>query len=175
MAGGERPEFVFFWRPAATPGHEVGEWLLSQWWLGDFTVDGVVYRSAEHFMMAEKARLFGDDETRARILAAAEPDVVKKLGRAVRGFDQDTWVASRYGIVLRGNVAKFGQDRVLTDFLVGTGDKVLVEASPLDVIWGIGLSADNPKAQDPGQWRGQNLLGFALMDARAALASTAPR
>nr|WP_232328410.1 NADAR family protein [Kibdelosporangium sp. MJ126-NF4] len=170
MADGERPEFLFFWGHTPTPGHRVGRWLLSQWWLGDFAVDGVTYRSAEHFMMAEKARLFGDDEMLARILASETPADAKKLGRAVREFDQDTWVAHRYDIVVRGSVAKFASDPKLTAFLVNTGDKVLVEAAPRDVIWGIGLGKDNPKAQDPAQWRGHNLLGFALMDARAALA-----
>ncbi|ONI88979.1 hypothetical protein ALI144C_05610 [Actinosynnema sp. ALI-1.44] len=170
MTDGYQPEFLFFWGHTPAPGHRVGRWLLSQWWPEDFTVDGVVYRSAEHFMMAGKARLFGDDEMLARILAAETPADAKKLGRAVRGFDQDTWVAHRYDIVVRGSTAKFGQDPAHTEFLVNTGDKVLVEAAPRDVIWGIGLGKDNPKAQDPSQWRGQNLLGFALMDARAALA-----
>jgi ribA/ribD-fused uncharacterized protein len=169
MGRGEQPEFLFFWGHTRTPGHEVGKWVLSQWWMADFTVDGVLYRSAEHFMMAEKARLFGDDEMLAEILASQTPADAKKLGRAVRDFDQDAWVAARYDIVVRGSIAKFGHDPVLTGFLVDTGDKVLVEAAPRDVIWGIGLGRDNPKARDPSQWRGRNLLGFALMDARAAL------
>lgn len=170
VAGGAQPEFLFFWGHTAAPGHDVGRWVLSQWWMADFSVGDVTYRSAEHYMMAGKARLFGDDEMLAKILASATPADAKKLGRAVRDFDQDTWVEHRYDIVVRGSIAKFGSDPVLTDFLVGTGDKVLVEAAPRDVIWGIGLGRDNPKAQDPGQWRGRNLLGFALMDARAALA-----
>nr|WP_083471619.1 NADAR family protein [Kibdelosporangium phytohabitans] len=170
MADGHQPEFLFFWGHTPTPGHRVGRWLLSQWWVADFSADGVVYRSAEHFMMAEKARLFGDEEMLARILAAGTPADAKKLGRAVRDFNQDTWAANRYDIVVRGSVAKFSHERAMTEFLVGTGEKVLVEAAPRDVVWGIGLGKDNPRAQHPSQWRGQNLLGFALMDARAALA-----
>ncbi|MCE7007180.1 NADAR family protein [Kibdelosporangium philippinense] len=169
MADGVRPEFLFFWGHTRTPGHEVGRWVLSQWWQADFTVDGVTYRSAEHFMMAGKARLFGDEEMLAKILDSETPADAKKLGRAVRDFDQDTWVAHRYDIVVDGSIAKFESDPVLTEFLVSTGDKVLVEAAPRDVIWGIGLGQDNPRSQDPSQWRGRNLLGFALMDARAAL------
>jgi ribA/ribD-fused uncharacterized protein len=169
---GATPEFLFFWGHTPSPGHSVGRWVLSQWFMGDFTVDGQVYRSAEHYMMAEKARLFGDDEMLGRILASETPADAKKLGRAVRDFDQDIWVKQRYDIVVRGGVAKFGHDPALSDFLLATGDKVLVEAAPRDVIWGIGLGKDNPRALDPARWRGQNLLGFALMDARAALAGT---
>jgi ribA/ribD-fused uncharacterized protein len=167
---GATPEFLFFWGHTPSPGHAVGRWVLSQWFIGDFTVDGQVYRSAEHYMMAGKAQLFGDEEMLARILASETPADAKKLGRSVRDFDQDIWVKQRYDIVVRGSIAKFGQDPRLTDFLLATGDKVLVEAAPRDVIWGIGLGKDNPRALDPVRWRGQNLLGFALMDARAALA-----
>jgi ribA/ribD-fused uncharacterized protein len=170
MAAGYEPDFLFFWGHTPGPGHEVGRWVLSQWWAEDFEVDGVTYRSAEHFMMAGKARLFGDDEILATILQAETPADAKKLGRAVRGFDQDVWVKERYDIVVRGNVEKFRQAH--RDFLVATGDKVLVEAAPRDTVWGIGLGKDNPKAQDPRTWRGQNLLGFALMDARAALSGS---
>ena len=167
MAGGYEPEFLFFWGHTPTPGQRVGRWVLSQWWMSDFAVDGITYRSAEHFMMAGKARLFGDEEALAKILAAATPADAKKLGRAVRGFDQDVWVGARFDLVVRGSIAKFGGD--LRPFLLGTGDTVLVEAAPRDTIWGIGLGKDNPKARHPSTWRGENLLGFALMEARAAL------
>jgi ribA/ribD-fused uncharacterized protein len=166
MAGGYAPEFLFFWGHTPTPGQAVGKWVLSQWYPVEFTVDGQRYVHAEQFMMAEKARLFGDPETRARILASTEPADAKKLGRGVRGFDQDTWEASRYDIVVRASLAKFGQHPDLRDFLLSTGSAVLVEAAPRDVIWGIGLGAGNPRSLDPAQWRGRNLLGFALMEAR---------
>ncbi|WP_444543740.1 NADAR family protein [Nocardia concava] len=130
MADGARPEFLFFWGHTRTPGHEVGKWVLSQWWPVEFTVDGQTYRSAEHFMMAEKARLFGDEPMRTRVLAADTPADAKRLGRAISGFDQDTWEAHRFDIVLRGSIAKFGQHDVLRDFLLATADKILVEAAP---------------------------------------------
>ncbi|MEV4318900.1 NADAR family protein [Actinocrispum sp. NPDC049592] len=169
MAAGATPEFLFFWGHTPAPGHAVGKWVLSQWFPVEFTVDGDRYRHAEGYMMAEKARMFGDTTMRERILAAEDPMDAKRLGRAVRDFDQGKWEAERYDIVVRGNTAKFGQHPGLREFLLATGDKVLVEAAPRDVIWGIGLGQDNPRAQDPAQWRGRNLLGFALMDARAAL------
>jgi ribA/ribD-fused uncharacterized protein len=158
--------FLFFWKTVpARPG------CLSQWWQQPFTVDGVEYGSAEHWMMAGKARLFGDDDALGRILAAEHPALVKKLGQGVRDFDDETWKANRFEIVVAGNRAKFGSDPDLASYLVGTGDRVLVEASPLDRIWGIGLAEDDPRASDPARWQGLNLLGKALMEVRAALAS----
>ncbi|GAA4636501.1 hypothetical protein GCM10023196_086510 [Actinoallomurus vinaceus] len=127
------------------------------------------YATAEHFMMAGKARLFGDAEAEKRVLADDDPGKAKGAGRKVRGFDEETWAAHRYGLVVAANEGKFGQQPALRDFLLGTGDRVLVEASPYDTVWGIGLSASQPEAARPSQWRGLNLLGFALMDVRAAL------
>ncbi|GAA4563140.1 NADAR family protein [Planotetraspora kaengkrachanensis] len=166
---GERLRYVFFWGHRPAPGASAGAGCLSQWWSADFTEDGHVFRSAEHYMMAHKAWLFGDDETASAILAADHPAEAQKLGRTVRGFDDATWAAHRFGIVTRGNIAKFGQHAELGTFLLGTRSRVLVEASPRDRIWGIGLGAGNELAASPATWRGLNLLGFALMDARDAL------
>jgi ribA/ribD-fused uncharacterized protein len=121
--------------------------------------------------MVAKARLFGDDAIVPEILAASHPSEAKALGRKVRGFDDDVWTQRRFDLVVEGNVAKFGQHPELRDFLLGTGDRVLVEASPRDRVWGIGLGASNERAEDPASWRGLNLLGFALMQARHRLAS----
>ncbi|KOX14042.1 NADAR family protein [Nocardiopsis sp. NRRL B-16309] len=166
----ERPKFLLFWghRPPASGG--VSASCLSQWWPAGFTVDGVDYATAEHYMMAGKARLFGDAETAERIVAAGHPRDAKTLGRQVRGFDQRTWEDARFEIVVRGSVAKFGQNPELCDFLLGTARRVLVEASPRDRVWGIGLSARDENAEKPEAWRGSNLLGFALMEARRRLA-----
>jgi ribA/ribD-fused uncharacterized protein len=128
----------------------------------------VPYPTAEHFMMAEKARLFSDEEARAKILAAKSPAAAKKLGRTVRGFHEQRWDRARFDIVVAGSRAKFSQNPELGAFLAGSRDRVLVEASPVDRIWGIGLAAANPDASRPDKWRGLNLLGFALMQARAA-------
>ncbi|MFM7927100.1 MAG: NADAR family protein, partial [Pirellula sp.] len=90
------------------------------------------------------------------------------LGRKVRGFKDEVWVANARRIVTEGNIAKFSQNEGLKSFLLATGTKVLVEASPYDRIWGIGLGAEDPKAKHPTTWQGENLLGFALMDVREA-------
>jgi hypothetical protein len=142
---------------------------LSQWWPVTFTVDGVSYPSAEHWMMAGKARLFGDEEGLAAVLRAASPGAVKAAGRKVCGFDEERWAAACYDIVVAGNLAKFGQHPDLRDFLLSTGEKVLVEASPYDRIWGIGMAATNADVERPSAWRGLNLLGFALMEVRERL------
>ena len=169
VGGGARLRFLFFWgHTPARPGG-IDEHCLSQWWPAPFTSDGVTYRTAEHFMMAEKARLFRDAQALARVLAATSPAAAKQAGRAVRGFDEARWRAARFDIVVRGSVAKFAAHPALRRFLVDTGTRVLVEASPTDCIWGIGLAASDADAADPARWRGLNLLGFALMEARARL------
>ena len=126
-------------------------------------------RSMEQYMMAAKAELFGDSEIQEQILKCSDPKQIKALGRKVRGFDQKVWDKFKYAIVLNGNWCKFSQNRDLREFLLSTGDSVLVEASPYDNIWGIRLAASSPEAQDPMKWRGQNLLGFALMEVRDEL------
>jgi ribA/ribD-fused uncharacterized protein len=120
-------------------------------------------------MMAEKARIFGDAAKQKEILASASPGKAKSLGRQVSGYVEETWARERFDVVVRGNFAKFEQHERLRHFLLGTRDKILVEASPSDRVWGIGLAASDPKATHPEQWNGQNLLGFALMEARARL------
>ena len=120
-------------------------------------------------MMAEKARLFGDSEAENKILQAGSPAAAKAIGRNVRGFVEEIWDKERHEIVVRASYSKFDQNDALKQFLLGTKKRVLVEASPKDRIWGIGLSEQDPRAENPLQWRGHNLLGFALMEARARL------
>ena len=160
-----------FWGHKPTPTGVIGAGCLSQWWPALFTVDGWSYPTAEHWMMAGKARLFGDEAGLAAVLAAGSPDAAKSAGRRVRGFDEQRWAAARYDIVVEGNLAKFDQHPDLRRFLVQTGRRVLVEASPYDRIWGIGLSPTNEKVHRPATWPGRNLLGFALMEVRERLAA----
>ena len=162
-------KYLCFWGHTEKRAGEVTAACLSQWYPAAFEVDGLRYPTAEHFMMAEKARLFGDEAARIAIAKAATPGEVKKLGRGVLGFDEARWLAARYDIVVRGNAAKFGQNAALREFLLRTGERVLVEASPVDRIWGVGLAADDVRATQPDQWQGLNLLGFALMDVRRSL------
>ena len=119
--------------------------------------------------MAFKAGLFGDGETRNEIMNCKDSKQIKALGRKVRGFDQAVWNRFKYPIVLNGNWCKFFQNQDLREFLLSTGDSVLVEASPYDSVWGIHLSADSPEAQDPMKWQGQNLLGFTGLEIRDEL------
>ncbi|KOV78133.1 hypothetical protein ADL03_40630 [Nocardia sp. NRRL S-836] len=162
---------MFFWSHQPERNGSIGCGCLSQWWPCDFEVEGQRFASAEHYMMWRKALLFGDSTVAARVLAAASPAEAKALGREVSGFSDDPWVAARMEIVVTGNLAKFGQNPPLSSFLLGTGSRVLVEASPLDRVWGIGLAADDPLAQNPSSWRGLNLLGEALMEVRSRLSA----
>jgi ribA/ribD-fused uncharacterized protein len=169
IAKGRELQYRFFWGHRPKKDGRLSDSVFSQWWQCEFTVDGQTYKSAEQFMMASKARLFGDEETRARILKTDDPAYAKKLGREVKGFDEQRWVEARFELVTQGNVAKFGSDEKLRRYLLSTRDEILVEASPTDSIWGIGLAAENPDAKDPMKWRGLNLLGFALVKARSLL------
>jgi ribA/ribD-fused uncharacterized protein len=165
---GGQAEYLLFWghRPPEAGG--AGPGCLSQWWPASFISDGA-YLSAEHFMMAGKALLFGDIRTAERIRQAPDPAVAKALGREVAGFDEQRWAGCRFDMVVAGNLAKFGQHPGLREFLLGTGDRVLAEASARDTIWGIELAADDDRAARPEHWRGLNLLGFALMEVRHRL------
>ncbi|CAM5666318.1 NADAR family protein [Streptomyces aurantiogriseus] len=169
VRAGARIKYLHFWGHRPRPDGQVGVSCLSQWWPSPFVVDGVTYATAEHWMMAGKARLFGDAEAEKRALAAEHPSQAKKAGRLVRDFDEATWERERFRIVVEGSVHKFAAHPELRTFLLNTGDRILVEASPVDRVWGIGLAADDEAASHPERWRGPNLLGFALMEARERL------
>ena len=169
VRAGARFNYLHFWGHRARSDGRVASSCLSQWWPSPFTVDGVTYGTAEHWMMAAKARLFDDAEAERQVLAAEHPSLAKKAGRLVRGFDEAIWQRECFAIVVEGSVHKFAAHADLREFLLGTGDRVLVEASPVDRVWGIGLAADSEAAMDPERWRGPNLLGFALMEARRRL------
>jgi len=167
---GGRAKYLFFWGHRPRVEGVVDRACLSQWYPAPFELDGVNYETAEHYMMAEKARLFGDACALEAILASGHPGEAKRIGRQVTGFDEKRWCDQREAIVVRGGFAKFKSDPALRDFLIGTGRRILVEASPVDAIWGIGLAADHKHASHPELWRGPNLLGFALMKVRDLLA-----
>ena len=169
IAAGNTFKYVYFGGHTPKQADVVDKSCFSQWFDSSFSLDGINYATAEHYMMAEKARLFGDEANRIRIIHSRTPAEAKTLGRNIRNFEEAMWLAQRFDIVVRGNVAKFSQHPVLAAYLRGTGQRVIVEASPYDAIWGIGLTAHDAAASDPLQWRGLNLLGFALMQVREAL------
>lgn len=167
---GKKLKYIFFWGHKATEG-VITKSCLSQWYNCKFTVDNIIYHTAEQYMMAQKAILFGDDEVCKKIMAANNPGEYKKLGRQIRNFDQQKWDKHKYDIVVKGNTAKFSQNDNIKYFLLNTGDRILVEASPYDGIWGIAMSKNDPNIENPLMWKGENLLGFALMDTRENLKS----
>ncbi|MEP3346706.1 MAG: NADAR family protein [Litoreibacter sp.] len=142
---------------------------FSQWQPSTIELDEVVFNSAEQAMMYLKAKLFGDDEIATQILLAEDPGKQKALGQKVAGFDNATWDANKGEIVLRINLAKFRQNKGLRRKLFQTGAKLLVEASPVDTIWGIGLDAATASVTPPSDWPGQNLLGKTLTKVKAEL------
>lgn len=163
----ERIKFLFFW--GHTAKDMVTKSCFSQWFPGKFEENGIIYKTAEHYMMAGKARLFNDPETEEEILKAGTPNQAKALGRKVKNFDPKLWDDYKYEIVTQGNLLKFSQNHKFKDFLLSTGEKILVEASPYDRIWGIGMLETDNRAENPLLWNGENLLGFALMEVRDQL------
>lgn len=142
---------------------------LSNWWPCEFSVGGVRYNCAEQYMMAEKARMFGDDEALGRIMASPSPREQKAIGRQVRGFDAAAWGVVARDRVFTGVLAKYEQNPDLAALLLSTGDLPIVEASPYDTVWGIGLGEDHADATNASKWRGTNWLGEVLMRVRKHL------
>jgi ribA/ribD-fused uncharacterized protein len=152
-------KYVFFWNG-----------IYSQWYSSRMTIDGIEYNCCEQYMMHQKALIFGDTVTAEMILESSDPKEQKALGRKVSGFNKDKWDDVCIGIVFKGNLAKFSQNESLKKTLLSTDDKILVEASPYDKIWGIGLAEDHPDVEDPSKWKGLNLLGWSITMVKKELA-----
>lgn len=165
----ESLKFLYFWGHTNKLNEAAGKFCFSQWYESPFVVDEVTYKTAEHWMMAKKALLFGDLEIFEKIVISEKPSEVKDLGRRISGFNDEIWTAKRYEIVKTGNLHKFNQHPELAKYLLSTGERILVEASPVDYIWGIGMAQDHLDASKPYKWLGLNLLGFALMEVRDLL------
>lgn len=151
------------------PDEENG--YLSNWYLSGFEVGNIRFSSMEQYMMYQKAVRFDDDEVAGKILMTDDVAHIKELGRLVTNFNENIWNGIRQIIVYEGLLAKFSQNKILCDRLKATGDSVLAECAVKDKIWGIGLSMRDPKRLEMSQWRGQNLLGYALMMARYKLSN----
>ena len=159
--------YLFFWGHTFRSGDKK---IFSNWFPSPFVDENqVVYATNEHYMMAEKARLFGDHQILDKILKSNDPKEAKALGRRIKGFNESVWAENCKNIVIGGLLLKFSQHPELRDFLRSTGDKTLVEASPYDRIWGIGLNEKDAKRIPPHQWPGKNLLGECLMEVRERL------
>ncbi|AZL89123.1 hypothetical protein QKC54_gp0719 [Megavirus baoshan] len=164
----ETNKYLFFY------GHKknkLGTEIYSQWYPCIFIekiCDGVEikYYNAEQYMMANKALLFGDGDILSKILDEKNPSKIKSLGRKIQNFNNDYWDKYKYDIVVSGNRLKFEQNPKLMEQLQNTGNKILVEASPYDKIWGIGLTANQAIKISESKWPGENLLGKALMQVR---------
>ena len=168
VSSGQAAKYVYFWGHTQR-GSEVGKSCLSQWYSSVFKHSNISFPTAEHFMMYRKAELFGDAEISSNILKADSPGEAKALGRKIRAFDETAWREFRWDIAVNGNYAKFSQNEPLREYLLATGSRVLVEASPVDPIWGIGLDYKTAIHRHPSEWKGENLLGFVLMEVRSKL------
>jgi ribA/ribD-fused uncharacterized protein len=163
---GEPLNYVFFWPHINKQARSAGEFMLSQWYPSPFAVNEITYKTAAHWMMARKASLFGDRNSFEKILNCDRPEELRALSRSIKHFDDPVWREWKYEIVKEGNFHKFNQNKKLKAYLLSTTDRVLVEASPCDKIWGIGLPQASNLILNPYTWNGLNLLGFALMEVR---------
>lgn len=163
---GDTLKYIFFWGHTNKYNEEVGKFCFSQWFECPFSVYNITYKTAEHWMMANKALLFGDKDNFNKIISCEKPGEAKELGRQVLGYDEQTWNEKKFDIVKLGNIHKFNQHPKFAYYLLKTENRILVEASPVDTIWGIGLSQESNDIENIYAWRGQNLLGFALMATR---------
>jgi len=152
--------YTFFWRSDSP---------FSNWYMADFEIEGIRFNCSEQYMMYRKALLFKDFEIAEKVLASKKPGSQKALGRKVQNFDQRVWDKSAKKIVYDANKAKYEQNENLLKRLLKTKKTTLVEASPVDPIWGIGLAEDDPKARDRRKWRGKNWLGEVLTKLREDL------
>lgn len=143
--------------------------IYSQWYLSSMIIDGIRYNCCEQYMMHQKALLFKDLTTAAKIMSTTSPKLQKQLGREVINYNEAIWDNRKIDIVFIGNLAKFSQNELLKTELLNTGNRQFVEASPYDTIWGIGMGLDNPLINDPTKWRGLNLLGQVLTFVRDTL------
>ena len=151
-------QYTFFWKG-----------LLSNWATSPFTVDGIQFNCGEQYMMFSKALLFNDAEMMAEIMLATSPRIQKQLGRKVENFDNEKWMSVCQDIMVYGLYEKFKQNAMHREVLLNTGDTEIVEASPEDIIWGVGLSEEDPRILDKSRWLGKNYLGIVLMRVRDKL------
>lgn len=147
------------------------EGLFSQWAKKDIKINNIIYNCCEQYMMAEKARLFKDELALEKIMETTNPAVQKKWGRKVKNFNKNKWEEMAKKIVFKANYAKFTQNEDCKKLLLDSENRTIVEASPYDRIWGIGLSCNDPRALNPKQWRGANWLGKIIMEVRKKIKS----
>ena len=159
------PNIAFFWKI-----NEGNGWM-SNWSPHSFKENGVEFKTAEHYLMYRKALTMGDTKSAVDILEAKHPALVKSIGRHVKNWDESKWKLSRTSIMIQALRLKVEQNPVLKTKLMCTGDIVIAEASPTDKIWGIGCSKSDPRACDPKQWPGDNLLGKSWMHVRESMLS----
>ena len=143
--------------------------IYSNWHNSGFIVKGIQFANGEQYMMYCKAKFFKDEATAALILAEPDSQKVKALGKDVKPYVDAEWAANRLRFVRRGLLEKARQNPEIAKKLLATGDRIIVEAASGDTIWGIGLGENDPRAQMPDAWRGQNLLGQAWMWVRDQL------
>jgi len=167
ISEGDSFDYLYFWGHTKPKSEAVNKACFSQWYEGYPVVEGEnTFATAEHYMMWRKAKLFNDNVAAEKCLKSTDPREVKAIGRSVRNYDDKLWSEKRYDAVCQGNMHKFSQHPKLKEYILSTDYAVLVEASPYDKVWGIGLNPQEASQKTPHDWKGMNLLGYALMEVR---------
>lgn len=158
-------EIICFHNPDEENGY------LSNWYLASFQYERQKFSSMEQYMMHQKAVIFSDYATAGRILQTDDAGQIKELGRGVSGYNESVWNGRRQIIIYRGLLKKFQQNQDLMQKLIATGEAVLAECAVRDKVWGIGLGMNDENRFHMDKWRGQNLLGYTLMEVRKNIKS----
>ena len=154
---------IFFHMPTEPYGY------LSNWYPSVFDIDGICFTSTEQFIMYQKCIVFGDYQSAKEVLATDDPQIQQSIGRHAKGYIGEVWAGMRQLVAVRGLYAKFSQNEELKKKLLDTGDTWLVECAHYDTTWACGIRLNEEERFDTSKWRGQNILGFALMEVREAL------
>lgn len=168
QVSGQTVDCIFFHKPSEPHGY------LSNWYTSPFDIDGVHFSSAEQYIMYEKCMLFGDQESANAILATDDTQMQQNIGRKAKGYIGNVWAGKRQIVAVRGLLAKFSQNEALKKKLLSTGDAWFVECAHSDTVWACGIRLNEDERFDADKWRGQNILGFALMEVRDILRKKEP-
>ena len=158
----ENDDYVFFW------GGPFSNWYKCKYKMS-IGIDEIEFNCSEQQYMAAKALLFGDVQAYDKIMESNNSRTQKAIGQSVKNYDETQWIAARYGAMIHAVYLKFRQNKDLQKILLDTGNKKICEASPVDIVWGIGMHVDDPDILDESKWKGQNLLGKCLMHVRGIL------
>lgn len=155
---------IYFHKPEEPYG------FLSNWYPSTFELDGLTFSSVEQYIMYKKCMQFGDREAANAVMATHSPAKQQAIARKAKGYNDVVWKGLRQPVAMRGLFEKFKQSPNLLEQLLETRDSYLVECAVSDRSWACGISLYDDARFNLANWKGSNILGFALMEVREMLA-----